>query len=89
MQNGSFGMAFEDAEEDAAWEVDSRTVLTAEPAYDQLPLDLDDYHVIFAYPWPTEHERFRALFDRHADHGALLVTYSTEDGVRVFTKATA
>lgn len=58
----------------------------ADDAYEDLGLDPDDFDVIFAYPWPGEDEVITSLFDHCAAVGALLVTYSYLDGVRVYRK---
>jgi len=58
----------------------------ADDAYDDLGLDPDDFDVIFAYPWPGEDDVITNLFDHCAAPGALLMTYSYLDGVRVYRK---
>lgn len=54
--------------------------------YDQMDLDIDDFDVIFAYPWPGEQGVVEQLFDRFAADGALLATYNGEEGIRLFRK---
>ena len=54
-----------------------------EDAYDELGLDVEDFDVVFAYPWPGEEGVVEALFERHAAEGALLVTYRGIEDVRV------
>ncbi len=46
-------------------------------------MGIEDFDVIFAFPWPGEHEVFERLFETHAATGALLVMYHGLDGVRV------
>lgn len=58
----------------------------ADDAYDQLGVDPDDFDVVFAYPWPGEDDVITGLFDHCAAQGALLITYSYLDGVRLFRK---
>ena len=54
-------------------------------AYAEMGLDVDDFDVIFAYPWPGEQEVVERLFDRFAADGALLMTYNGEaEGIRLF-----
>lgn len=51
-------------------------LLTGEhPAYDELGLDLCDFDIVFAYPWPGEESLIDALFEAFAADGALLLTY--------------
>ncbi len=67
-------------------DADGRTVLSGPSAYVDMDLDLLDFDVVFAYPWPSEELRYRELFRRGADYGAVLLTYSATDGVRAFRK---
>lgn len=55
-------------------------------AYDELAMDADDIDIVFAYPWPGEDEVIVNLFDHCAAHGALLLTYSYLEGVKVYRK---
>lgn len=43
--------------------------------HDEAGLGIDDFDVIFAYPWPGEEPVIEGVFDRHAAAGALLLTY--------------
>ena len=55
-------------------------------AYEQMEMDIDDFDVIFAYPWPGEQWVMARLFDRFAAVGALLVTYNDVEGIHLFRK---
>ena len=57
--------------------------------YDQMGLEINDFDVVFAYPWPGEEHVIERLFDRFAADGALLMTYSGVEGVRLFRKRSA
>lgn len=81
---GSFVPDDYDAERDSDFE--TRTVLGQPAAYDELGRDLDDFDVVFAYPWPTEEELYCDLFRRRANPGAVLVTWSRQEGVRAYRK---
>lgn len=50
--------------------------------YEEMGLDVEDFDVIFAYPWPGEQEVIERLFGRFAADGALLLTYNGQDGIR-------
>jgi hypothetical protein len=50
---------------------------------EQLGLDLADFDVIFAYPWPDEERVTAALFEHHAGAGAVLLTYHGDNDVRL------
>jgi len=44
---------------------------------------VEEYDVIYVFPWPGEAELIEELFDARAAAGALLVTYDENDGVVV------
>ncbi|MCX5654818.1 MAG: hypothetical protein NTY65_09250 [Planctomycetota bacterium] len=54
--------------------------------YDQMGLEINDFDVIFAYPWPGEERVIERLFKRFAANGALLMTYNDIEGIRMFRK---
>ncbi|MBI1312629.1 hypothetical protein GC176_15155 [bacterium] len=56
------------------------------PAYDELELWPEDFDIVFAYPWPNEEPAIDRMFDRTAGTGALLLTYSQLDEVRIKRK---
>lgn len=57
--------------------------------YDEMSLDIDDFDMIFAYPWPGEEGVVERLFDRFASNGALLMTYNGDtEGIRLFRRRT-
>jgi hypothetical protein len=82
---GSFVPDDDDASERLA-DLETRTVLGAAHAYDELAADLDDFDVVFAYPWSTEEAMYLRMFARGADHGAMLLTYSRLEGMRAYRK---
>lgn len=49
--------------------------------YEALGLDLDEFDVVFGFPWPGEEALFLDLFDRHARPGAALLLNLGRDGV--------
>ena len=44
-------------------------------AYAELGLGVEDFDLIFAYPWPGEEEAITNIFETFAAKGALLLTY--------------
>ena len=44
-------------------------------AYETLDREIEDFSVVFAFPWPAESHLITHLFERHAASGALLLTY--------------
>lgn len=67
-------------------DLDTRTVMSGPDAYAEMDMALSDFDIVFAYPWPTEEEQYRDLFRSRADYGAVLLTYSSEEGVRAYRK---
>jgi hypothetical protein len=59
----------------------------ADHTYDELGLEIRDFDVIFAFPWPNDEELTAQLFERFAARGALLLTYSDSNAVRLRRKA--
>lgn len=55
-------------------------------AYDVLGLDVDDFDLIFAYPWPNEESVVAKIFERHAADGALLLTYGNLESMQLRRK---
>jgi hypothetical protein len=54
--------------------------------YNQLGLDLDDFGIVYAYPWPGEDDFHEAVFDRFAARGALLMLFLGPHDLRVYRK---
>ncbi len=59
---------------------------TAQSAYEDLGMDLDELDVVFAFPWPGEGQVLLDVFEAHAAVGALLVTYEGIEGVQTWRK---
>jgi SAM-dependent methyltransferase len=65
---------------------ETATLQTGHAAYDLLERDIEDFSIVYAYPWPDMDDAFRDLFDTYASPGALFVTYHGRDGCRVSRK---
>jgi hypothetical protein len=46
-----------------------------------LGIDLNEFDVIYAYPWPDEEALLEQLFEEHARPGGLLMTYHGDRGL--------
>jgi len=57
--------------------------------YQQLGLDVDDFAIIYAYPWPGEDDFHEAVFDRYAAPGALMMQFLGPHDVRLWRKKRA
>lgn len=56
------------------------------PGYDELGLDVDDFGVIYAYPWPGEEWAVENLFEHFAARGAVLMTYRGREEIHLHRK---
>jgi len=54
--------------------------------YNLIGRDLNDFDLVFAFPWPGEHGFFEAIFDACAAAGALLLTYRGREGMHLIRK---
>ncbi len=63
--------------------VDFLTSAEGACGYDELDQELDDFDLIYSYPWPGEEDWLQELVRRHARPGALLLTYDAGDGFRL------
>jgi len=66
---------------DVAWLVDGGA-----DGYQELGLDIDDFDIIYAFPWPGEEEALDRVFDRYAAVGSLLVTYHGMNDIKIQRK---
>ncbi len=55
-------------------------------AYQQIGSDLDDFSLVFGYPWPGEWAFHEAVFARYGAVGGLLVLFCGPNDVRVWRK---
>ena len=55
--------------------------------YQTIGLDLDDFALVYSYPWPGEDDFHEFVFDRYAAFGALLMLFCGPNDVRLWRKA--
>jgi hypothetical protein len=60
-----------------------------ESAYDAWGLDVDDFDLIYSYPWPGEDEFHEDVFDRYAAIGAILLMFIGPNEMRAWRKVSA
>ncbi len=65
----------------ASGDEDCRTMLDIEPAYSQLDMELRDFDLVFAYPWPTEHALYRRIMRDSCGDRTLLLMYDAREGL--------
>ena len=54
--------------------------------YKKLGLELDDFALVYAYPWPGEDDFHEFVFDRYAATGDLLMLFCGPNDVRLWRK---
>jgi len=79
----------EDLLDEAFATYNGELALHTEPdrAYGELGHGVDDFDLIFTYPWPNDLEVTQHIFDRCAAQGALLLAYYDTDTIALFRKA--
>ncbi len=55
--------------------------------YEEIGLDMDDFDLFFAFPWPGEEHFFEAVFQAGAADNSLLITYRGRDGMHLIRKS--
>ncbi|MDZ4852394.1 MAG: hypothetical protein SGI77_24160 [Pirellulaceae bacterium] len=86
---GSFIPAGSDRIIDRAYtNFDGDLMLTphSDATYENLGLEVGDFDLIFAYPWPKDAKLTASLFDRFASSDALLLTYNGLESMRLQRK---
>ena len=58
-----------------------RTFIDVADAYSELDMQLQDFDLIYAYPWPTEHELYWNVLRQFARPDALFLTYDAREGI--------
>ena len=54
--------------------------------YREIGLAMEDFDLLFAFPWPGEEPFFEAVFDACACDGAMLLTYQGREGMSLLRK---
>ena len=60
-----------------------RTSLDAAPAYDELDMELRDFDLVYAYPWPDEFDLVKDIMRQSGRSNALLLTFSGTEGMQL------
>ncbi len=58
-----------------------RTETNERSGYDSLDMELRDFDLIYAYPWPEEHTVFRSIVRQYASRHALYLRYDAREGL--------
>ena len=62
------------------------TIGQAESGYGELGRPLEDFDVVYGYPWSGEEALMRDLMRSHGGSGAKLMLHCVEHGVRVYQR---
>ena len=60
-----------------------RTIIDAASAYHELDMELRDFDLIYAYPWPDEHTLYHNVIRALGRREALLLTYDVRKGMEL------
>ena len=60
-----------------------RTVIDTAAAYDELDMELRDFDLIYAYPWPDERSLYHNILRKYGQPGALLLIYDAREGIEL------
>lgn len=58
----------------------------SDATYDEIGMDVSDFDLIFAYPWPKDAKLTSAIFNKFASSNALLLTYNGRESMRLQRK---
>jgi len=58
----------------------TRTDHVSRAAYDELDMELRDFDLIYAYPWPDEHAFFMDILHTCGREGSLFLSYDAREG---------
>ncbi len=65
-------------------EVDG-TIINAPSAYQDLGMNLREFDLVYAFPWPDEHTLFHNIMRQFGGKDSLLLTYDAREGLRLYS----
>lgn len=60
-----------------------RTEVDVEPAYEDLDMELRDFDLVYAFPWPDEQALYHDIMRQRGGENGLLLTYDAREGIRL------
>ncbi len=60
-----------------------RTVVDIPAAYSEFDMELRDFDLVYAYPWPDEHSLFRNIIRNFGRKESLLLSYDAREGMQL------
>lgn len=64
-------------------EVEVRTALHSAAAYERMSRKLSDFDLVYAYPWPEEHELYHNVMRECGGPNSLFLTYEVQRGMEL------
>lgn len=61
-------------------------IIQSDDAYQQLGRELDEFDLVFCFPWPTDESVTAEIFERFACNGAILLTFDEGEGYQARRK---
>lgn len=65
-------------------EVEVRTPLHTPAAYEGMGRKLSDFDLVYAYPWPEEHQLYRNVMHEFGAPNSLFLTYDVRRGMELY-----
>ncbi len=62
-------------------DIADRTTFEGGDAYGEMDMELRDFDLVYAYPWPEEHTLYRNIMAEFGGRNSLFLTYDIYDGV--------
>ncbi len=60
-----------------------RTIVDAAAAYDELDMELRDFDLVYAYPWPEERSLYHSIMRKCGRRNAMLLSYDAREGIEL------
>jgi hypothetical protein len=63
--------------------IEVRTAVQGAAAYEQIGRKLSDFDLVYAYPWPEEHQLYQKVMRKYGGPHALFLTYDVQRGMEL------
>jgi hypothetical protein len=60
-----------------------RTIIDAASVYDELEMELQDFDLVYAYPWPDEHTLYHNIMRKCGRRESLFLSYDAREGIEL------
>lgn len=64
-----------------------RTAIDMPSGYHELDMELRDFDLVYAYPWPDEHHLYYNILREHGRSGALYLSFDVREGMQLMQVA--